>query len=130
MNPDHQADPSPRESEESVRAELAAYHRFHEAINGEVGFLRAEWGDPKEHANAISAAFSTLAEERLVIAAELTTRTSPQLSEGMVERAAMAIQWEFGWSAVEELHDVDEMLRARRYARAALTAGLADRDNE
>lgn len=59
-----------------------------------------------------------------------TTRTSPQLSEGMVERAAMAIQWEFGWSAVEELHDVDEMLRARRYARAALTAALADQGNE
>lgn len=52
----------------NAESELAAYHKFHEAISGKVGFLRAEWGDPKEHADAISEAFRVLHDERVEIA--------------------------------------------------------------
>ena len=48
--------------------ELAAYHEFHEAINGSVGLLRAGHGDPKEHADAISKAFGVLAAKRIELA--------------------------------------------------------------
>lgn len=110
--PDHQADPSPRESP-LYRQIIAAWDtKFTRPANDAVDVTMA------------------MAAAECADGYYATTRTSPQLSEGMVERAAMAIQWEFGWSAVEELHDVDEMLRARRYARAALTAALADQGNE
>lgn len=52
----------------AAEAELAAYHEFHEAINGKVGLLRTGYGDPKEHADAISKAFGVLGSKRIELA--------------------------------------------------------------
>ena len=59
-----------RRRHDGARRELAAYHKFHEAINGKVGLLRAGYGDPKEHAETVHDAFRALGDERTAIALE------------------------------------------------------------
>lgn len=63
---DHQADPSPRESAERE-------------LLDEIMAIANDWGDPNQR-------------QAIKRVLDRTTRTSPQLSDGMVERAEAAAQ--------------------------------------